>query len=128
MAKKKSSPRRKSSLPAPVSRPGVTPERFSRLYRMLHLLSSSTRSRDWLIRQLKLDVRGFYRDLEFLRAAGITVHLHDGAYSLEEQVDEAVARLPFPDPHLSLGEVRQLARGRSALHQRLGEQVNELIS
>lgn len=113
--------------PAPAAaRAAVTPERFSRLHRLLTLLGSGSKSRDDLKRALGLDVRGFYRDLEMLRASGIEVNLVDGSYSLANTLDEAVSKLPFPDLHLTLGEVRQLIKGKSALHLRLNKRVNEL--
>ena len=68
---------------------------------------------------MRLGVRGFYRDLEVLRDVGIVVHLAKGKYFLEEEADNAIERLPFPDPSLSLGEARQLAKGRSAVHKKL---------
>jgi hypothetical protein len=93
---------------------------------MLHFLGSAPRTREWLTGKLELDVRGFYRDLEFLRSAGITISLGDAGYHLGGTVAEAVAGLPFPDPHLTLGEVRQLARGRSRAHRRLQEQIDRM--
>jgi len=101
----------------------VTEERAARLYRLLHILATSPQSRDALKKRLHLDVRGFYRDLELLRNAGITVPMRDGRYALEEAVDDAVARLPFPDPRLILGEVMQLAQGRKPAHRKLREQL-----
>jgi hypothetical protein len=63
-----------------------------------------------------------------LRSVGIIVQLHEGEYSLDDTIARAVALLPFPDPHLSFGEITQLLRGRSAIHRRLREQMNQLIS
>ena len=37
-------------------------------------------------------------------------------------------RLPFPDPRLTLGEVRRLARGRTSTHRALQRQVDRLLS
>jgi hypothetical protein len=141
MAKKRTSqgrsrkPKVKSSKPStsPSSGPAqtvrarvaVTADRFTRLCRLLSLLADAPRTRDRLTRDLDLDVRGFYRDLELLRAAGIAITLHDGEYALSDALDTAVARLPFPDPHLTLGEARQLARGRSRSHQYLQSQIDE---
>jgi hypothetical protein len=130
MAKKRASKSRRAPAPtpppAPAPRPGVTPERFSRLWKMLHFLGNVPRTREWLTGKLKLDVRGFYRDLELLRSAGISITLGEDGYKLGETIEGAVARLPFPDPHLTLGEVRQLARGRTQAHRRLKEQIDEL--
>jgi predicted DNA-binding transcriptional regulator YafY len=101
----------------------VTFERAARLYRLLQLLDGGPHKRDVLVRRLGLGVRGFYRDLEALRKAGIEVLLEAGRYALRGSADEAVERLPFPDPALTLGEARQLARGRSAAHKKLAAQV-----
>ena len=72
-------------------------------------------------------MRGFYRDLELLRSAGITVQLTEGRYSLAGALPEALLRLPFPDPHLTLGEVEQLARGRSRAHQHLRAEIANVL-
>src|SRR5207245_199201 len=100
-------------------RPAVTAERFARLCRLVRFLGGGTRTRAHLTRHLHLDVRGFYRDLELVRAAGVPVALAAGRYGLGEEVDAALARLPFPNPHLTLGEAQQLARGRTRTHRKL---------
>jgi predicted DNA-binding transcriptional regulator YafY len=104
----------------------VTAERAGRLYRLLQFLSGGPRSREALIKHLKLDVRGFYRDLELLRAAHIAVTLAERRYTLEESVEQAIARLPFPDPRLTLGDALQLAKGRGQAHRKLKEQISEI--
>ncbi len=101
----------------------VTEERAARLYRLLHILAKSPQSRDALKKRLRLDVRGFYRDLELLRSVGITVPMQQGRYALDEEVEEAITRLPFPDLRLTLGEARQLASGRHLAHRKLREQL-----
>jgi hypothetical protein len=93
------------------------------LCKLLRLLGTGPQTRAALTRRLRLDVRGFYRDLVVLRRAGIAVVLEAGRYRLDESADRAIARVPFPDPHLTLGEARQLARGRTAAHRKLQEQV-----
>ena len=105
----------------------VTEERAARLYRLLHILAKSPQSRDALKNRLRLDVRGFYRDLELLRDVGVTVPMRGGRYALEEDLEEAIARLPFPDPRLTLGEARQLASGRQLAHRKLREQLTRII-
>jgi predicted DNA-binding transcriptional regulator YafY len=80
--------------------------------------------RDALARKLGVDVRGFYRDLGVLRAAGIDVSLTRGGYRLNGDLDEALSRIPFPDPLLTLGEARLLAKGKSAAHRKLREQLS----
>jgi predicted DNA-binding transcriptional regulator YafY len=120
MAKKRS-PRGSAALKA------VTDERARRLARLLQFLGKGPQTRAALTRHLRLDVRGFYRDLELLRAAGIAVTLEDRRYTLQEPVAQAIDRLPFPDPHLTLGESRQLARGRTAAHRKLQAQVRAIL-
>jgi predicted DNA-binding transcriptional regulator YafY len=105
----------------------VTAERAARLYRLLQLLGAGPQTRDVLMRRLKLDIRGFYRDLELLRDAGIAVPLAEGRYRLNGNADAAVARLPFPDPLLTLGEAEQLAKGRTAAHRKLKSQITAIV-
>jgi hypothetical protein len=104
-------------------RSGVTPDRFARLYRLLSLMAEKPLGRDALARKVGLDVRGFYRDLGLLRSSGIGVNLTQGRYRLEGDVDAAVALLPFPDPLLTLGEVRLLAKGKTLAHRKLREHL-----
>ena len=56
----------------------LTSLRAARLYRLLTLLGTGPQTRGFLLRRLKLDVRGFYRDLEetALRAAGHRMDHH----------------------------------------------------
>ncbi len=119
MAKKHAATRAETSTTA--ERASVTPERFARLHLLLTLLAKTPQSREMLARKLKLDVRGFYRDLEVLRQAGITVNIprRTASYRLSESLADARNRLPFPDPLLTLGEVSQLAKGRTPAHRRL---------
>jgi hypothetical protein len=105
-------------------RSGVTSERFVRLYRLLNLIAEKPLSRDVLARKVGLDVRGFYRDLGLLRSSGINVTLVKGRYNLDGNLEEAVALLPFPDPLLTLGEVRQLAKGKTGTHRKLREHLS----
>jgi predicted DNA-binding transcriptional regulator YafY len=118
--------RRKAKAP-PAKPPAVTPERFARLYRLVRLLAAGTHTRTELARRLRLDVRGFYRDLEVLRDAGIAVAVTNGLYGLEGSADDALALLPFPDPRLTLGEALQLAKGRGAIHSKLKAHIQRLV-
>jgi predicted DNA-binding transcriptional regulator YafY len=97
----------------------VTIDRAQRLFRMLNLLGKGPQTRLVLTRKLRLAVRGFYRDLEVLRDVGIKVKLHDSRYHLQDDLAGALDRLPFPDPNLTLGEARQLGRGRLAVHRKI---------
>ncbi len=126
MAKKRAaSP--KPPKPVATERPAVTAERFRRLFRLLHCLAAGPQTRARITRQFKLDVRAFYRELELLRGAGIAVTLAEGRYGLDEDVNEAAARLPVPDPHLTLGEVFQLARGRGPAQRKLKHFLESLL-
>jgi hypothetical protein len=86
-------------------------------------MAEKSLGRDAIARKLGLDIRGFYRDLGLLRTSGISVRLTRGRYKLDGELEEAVARLPFPDPLLTLGEARQLARGKSTAHRKLRDEL-----
>jgi predicted DNA-binding transcriptional regulator YafY len=106
----------------------VTAERAQRLHRLLHLIANTPQTRSSLTKRLKLDVRGFYRDLEVLREAGIEVLMNAGKYVLEINFKDAVNLLPFPDPHLTLGEAAVLVKGTTKAHKRLREQLKQIVS
>lgn len=122
MAKKRKTPAKPISPAA-----SVTPERFARLYRLVKLLAGGPQTRQVLARRLHLDVRGFYRDLDLLRSSGVSVMLTLGRYTLEQDAEQALARLPFPDPRLTLGAVRTLAKGRSPVHRALAEAIAQVV-
>jgi hypothetical protein len=112
-----------------TSEPGVatvTLERAARLYRLLIMLGRGPQTRAALIRRLRLGIRGYYRDLEILRAIGLIVDLVSGKYHLREDLAPALERLPFPDPSLNLGEARQLAKGRSRAHKKIRDQLEKI--
>lgn len=104
----------------------VTAERAARLFRLVRFLSSAPQTRANLLRRLGLNIRGFYRDLEALRAAGITIALDAGRYALADDPEIALDRLPFPDPGLTLGEARQLARGRGQANKKILQQLKKI--
>src|SRR5947209_168778 len=91
-----------------ADRDAVTADRFARLLRLVKFLADGPQTRTALSRRLRVDIRKFYRDLETLRSYGITVDVDDGRYALSGTEQEAYDRLPFPDPLLSLGEMRRL--------------------
>jgi hypothetical protein len=114
--------------PGPQAEPkSVTAERAARLYRLVRLVGSGPSSRDTLMRRLRLDVRAFYRDLDLLRRHGIALPLAGGQYTLGDDLGTALARLPFPDPCLTLGEVQQLTRGRTAAHRTLQARLTRFL-
>jgi predicted DNA-binding transcriptional regulator YafY len=111
----------------PLPPHSVSAERAARLYRLLQLLGTGPQTRAMITRRLRLDVRGFYRDLELLRAAGIAVPLRNRRYTLEGSAANATNRLPFPDPRLTLGEATQLAKGRRMAHRKLKQQLALIV-
>jgi predicted DNA-binding transcriptional regulator YafY len=104
----------------------VTAARVARLYRFIRLLAAGPISRTSLLRRLGLNQRGFYRDIELLRTAGIRVTTQDGRYVLAPGFQAAVDMLPFPDPRLTLGEAQRLARGRTADHRALRKKIEQI--
>lgn len=125
MAKKsRPSPRAAAAEP---DKSAVTPERAARLYRLLQVLRSGPRTRSALLRRLRLDIRGFYRDLDTLRKAGVEVRLDGRRYRLVGRAEAAVLLLPFPDPRLTLGDALVLARGRRRAHRLLKQQIRQII-
>lgn len=117
--------RRKKPEPATGT---LTAQRAGRLYRLLTFLGDGPQTRPALLRKLKLDVRGFYRDLEALRALGIEVAPGDDhKYALAGGVDAALARLPFPDPGLNVREALQLANGTTAAHRKLKARLDTFL-
>jgi hypothetical protein len=104
----------------------VTAARVARLYRFIRLLANGPVARSALLRRLGLNQRGFYRDVELLRAAGIQVAPHGGRYALTLSLSAAVDLLPFPDPQLTLGEAQRLARGATAAHRSLRQRVMQI--
>ena len=112
----------------PRQRPAVTAERFRRLHALVDLLSTAPRTRPALLVSLAVDVRAFYRDLGLLRASGIAITMRSGVYALGEPPADAVAKLPFPDPLLTLGEARALARGKSPPHASLAAKIATLTT
>jgi hypothetical protein len=93
---------------------------------MIMILAEGPRAREALTRRLGLDVRGFYRDLELLRDFGVDIGLTERGYALGESAADALAKLPFPDPLLSLHEAMQLAAGRTGAHKRLKQQIESI--
>ncbi len=102
-------------------------KRSARLCRLLHLLQGKGATRPQLLRRLRLDVRTFYRALEALRELGILVELIEGKYVLLGKLEDAIDRVPFPDPQLNLAEARQLSKGRGAVHRKLRALLEEVL-
>jgi predicted DNA-binding transcriptional regulator YafY len=115
--------RKPKSVPATGA---VTAERAARLVRLLKFLGNGPQTRTNIMKKLRLGVRGFYRDLESLRQVAIEVQFTHGRYRLAEHMALALERLLFPDPGLTLGEARQLARGRSKAHKKIRDLLSKI--
>ena len=107
--------------------PALTAGRVRRLCRFVQMLGAGPQSRPALLKKLNLDTRGFYRDFQQMRKFGIPIQMRDRCYQLLETVEEALGRLPFPDPGLSVQEVLLLARGRTPAHRKLRRHIELLL-
>jgi hypothetical protein len=106
----------------------LTGQRAARLFRLLTLLGEAPLTRHQILRKLRIDIRGFYRDLEALRSLGVEIHFgDDNRYLLTIDLNEALARLPFPDPGLNFRDVQQLAKGDTAAHRKLKQRLNSFL-
>ena len=114
----------KNSVPLEIR--AVTADRVARLYRLLAILSKRASARIACSGKMRMNQRGFYRDIEFLRSLGIGVITADSRYSLDMDFEDALARLPFPDPHLKLGQAIVLARGKTPAHKALRTRVTAI--
>jgi predicted DNA-binding transcriptional regulator YafY len=127
MARKRSEKPRPAARKTTPEREAVTSDRCLRLCRLVQLLAGGPKKRDTLAKKLRLDVRGFYRDLDLLRKSGVSVELQGGQYHLGQGREEATDLLPFRDPLLTIGEVRQLFRGRTPAHRKLKEKLDQIL-
>ena len=105
----------------------ITAERAARLYKLLTILSDGPQGRGPLLKKLKLNARGFYRELELLRNRGVSVDPVGAKYHLVGDLDAALAKLPVPDLKLSVREALVLAKGPTAAHRRLQSQLSTLL-
>jgi predicted DNA-binding transcriptional regulator YafY len=106
---------------------GITPHRAARLFQLLNLLGGRPQSRPGLLKRLRIDLRSFYRDIEYLRSLGIEITANGGCYVLSIELDQALGRLPFPDPCLSVRDVMHLLNGSTAAKRKLRLKVEAVI-
>ena len=98
---------------------GIAPHRATRLFRLLTLLGGRAQSRTGLLKKLRVDLRSFYRDIEYLRGLGVSITAAHGGYVLSDTLDNAFGRLPFPDPGLSVRDVMHLLNGSVSAKKKL---------
>lgn len=112
-----------------VSAVTLTSQRAARLYKLLTLLGEGPQTRRFVLTRLRLDIRGFYRDLEALRSLGIEVATEGtNKYALVGDLDAALTKLPFPDPGLNVRDALQLADGTTAAHRKLRQRINTFLN
>ncbi len=120
MSKKRGRPRRPAL--------HLTRARAARLYRLVHILAESSRTRDQLLKELRIGLRTFYREVELLARSGIRIQYARKAYELRTRLDAAEERLPFPDPQLTFAEMRQLSGCAGPAAQRLASIYSEVLA
>jgi predicted DNA-binding transcriptional regulator YafY len=106
---------------------GIASHRASRLYKLVTLIGEKAKTRETLLRKLKIDVRCFYRDLEFLRLLGIAIATTAGEYHLGGSLEDALGRIPFPDPCFSVRDAIQLVNGSAAVKKKLKKKLESVI-
>lgn len=106
----------------------LTPARATRLYKLLGALSTAPQTRMALRRKLRIDTRGFYRDLEALRKLGIEIAADDdGRYNLSGTLEDALSRFPLPDPVLNVREAMQLVNGVASAQNKLKRKIDAFL-
>lgn len=112
-----------SPSPGPRRRPSVhiTLHRAARFHKMVSLLAGSPRARQEVLSHLRIGLRTFYRELDFLKRCGVKIRHKEKLYHLSTTAEEAEGRLPFPDPQLSFAEMAELARCEGPAGRRMAE-------
>jgi hypothetical protein len=105
----------------------ITLHRAARFHRLVTFLAQSPRTRPDILSHLRIGLRTFYRELDFLKRCGVKVRHKAKLYHLLATADEAEGRLPFPDPQLSFAEMAELARCESAAGKRIAELLASVI-
>ena len=118
-----------SSAPSSRRRPSVhiTLHRAARFHQLVSLLAESPRTRPVILSQLRIGLRTFYRELEFLKRCGVRVRHKHKLYHLLPTAAEAEGRLPFPDPQLSFSEMAELARCDCSAGRRMAELLASVV-
>jgi len=82
-----------------------------------------------LRRKLRVDVRGFYRDVESLRKFGIEIETDSASrYLLAGSMDDALARFPLPDLGLNVREAMQLVSGVASAQTKLKRKIDAFLN
>jgi hypothetical protein len=105
----------------------ITLHRAARLHRLVSLLAQSPRTRANILSYLRIGLRTFYRELDFLKRCGVKCRHKDKLYYLHVTVEEAAGRLPFPDPQLSFAEMGELAGCDCPAGRRMAELLASVL-
>src|SRR5579875_2698925 len=105
----------------------ITLHRAARFHRLIVFLAESPRTRPDILSHLRIGLRTFYRELDFLKRCGVKVRHKAKLYHLIATVDQAEGRLPFPDPQLSFAEMTELACCDCPAGRRMAELLASVI-
>lgn len=106
----------------------VTLQRAARLHRLVVFLATAPNGRTAVLTELRIGLRTFYRELELLKKRGIKVRFIKKLYHLIGTRDDALGRLPVPDPELSFAEMAELASCPCPAGLRLAELLATVVS
>ena len=106
----------------------VTLQRAARLHRLVAFLATAPNGRTAVLTELRIGLRTFYRELELLKKRGIKVRFIKKLYHLIGTRDDALGRLPVPDPELSFAEMAELARCPCPAGLRLAELLAAVVT
>lgn len=107
--------------------PDLTPDRTHRLCRMLMALGKGPLAKEALVKKLKVEERGFFRDLRLIRELGINVANNTRGYFLAGSLDDAFCKLPIPDLRITLRDALELSHGHSPAQRRVRRKLEDLI-
>jgi hypothetical protein len=118
-----------SRSPSSRRRPSVhiTLHRAARLHHLVTFLARSPRSRTDILSHLRIGLRTFYREVDFLKRCGVRIRHQEKLYHLLPTAEEAEGRLPFPDPQLSFAEMSELARCDCPAGRRMAELLASVV-
>jgi hypothetical protein len=118
-----------SPSPSPRRRPSVhiTLHRAARFHHLVTFLAQSPRNRPDILSHLRIGLRTFYRELDFLKRCGVKIRHKEKLYHLLATSEEAEGRLPFPDPQLSFAEMAELARCDCPAGRRMAELLASVV-
>ena len=107
--------------------PAVTADRAARLYRMLRLVAASPPDARFPDAPAAPERSGILPRPGGAPRRGIPLEARASRYTLQDDLNAAVTRLPLPDPHLTLGEAMKLPRRRLRAHRKLKGLIEQVV-